>query len=189
MSLREDLPARANFQPVKPQQAVAGVLQPRVNLSRFKRSIAGPKVSVEQFCDLLRRARSFALVQGSTNLLVEGSIRIWNLAHSLYSIWRAKLLRCSSSFSYRVIKNKRLRGAASHEMENQSANYSCIAVPQQYSLKYASVQIHWMPLILLRRNFQETESSSQGSSHNSANNPQSRPQLWSLLGMEVRSGH
>jgi hypothetical protein len=93
----EGFTVEGEFLTKKSQQAVAGVLQARVNLPHLKRSVAGPKVSIEQFRGLLRCAGSFDLVQGSTNLLVEGAIRIWNLARSLYSIWRAKLFRDSHS--------------------------------------------------------------------------------------------
>src|SRR5262249_37797434 len=75
------LPARAGFEPIQIQDCSASVSQPSLNLSRLQRAIPRAKVAIEQFCNLLGRARPLNLVERPNNLFLELASRSWHLRH------------------------------------------------------------------------------------------------------------
>jgi len=79
------------------QDRIVGVPQPSGNFSWLKRSISGTEVLIQQLGYLLSGAWFLDLVQRLPYVLVEATIRIWQLAHQRFSGREANLLRRAHS--------------------------------------------------------------------------------------------
>ena len=69
--------------------------QPIGDFSRLKRPIPGTQVAIKQLRDFLSCAWLPDLVQRSKDMLVEASVRIWNLTHFGLSDLKLGLLRAA----------------------------------------------------------------------------------------------
>jgi hypothetical protein len=94
------LPAGTAPKPIQIQDHEIGTPQPGGNFSCLKRSISGIKVPIQQLGYLLGGAWFLDSVQRSPYVLVETTIRIWQLAHQRFSGQETDLLRQAHSCSY-----------------------------------------------------------------------------------------
>ena len=60
---------------------ITSISQPGFNFSRLKRAVPGAEVAIEQFCNLLGRARLFDLVQRPNDVFVEPATGACDLAY------------------------------------------------------------------------------------------------------------